>query len=225
MPIKRHVLWRANVREVRVCENVKRRRKRSCCHGQQPCCHMQQGVWAGSWVILLHVFIVTFSLSLIKWTLSRGCRRFAEPCKILCQCALASYEQISVHPRSVHGVPEFPNNWYQSTWFKGVFDFFSKMKVVKIVFWPYHCVEEEETKPPVKTASKSDVGHGRTLRQGVCPRAQTRPTRLLHPDELTRPEYQLTWPMWLTRIRMTSAWHKSDVIMNSRHARDGISMM
>jgi len=109
MPIKRHVLWRANVREVRVCENVKRRRKRSCCHGQQPCCHMQQGVWAGSWVILLHVFIVTFSLSLIKWTLSRGCRRFAEPRKILCQCALASYEQISVHPRSVHGVPEFPN--------------------------------------------------------------------------------------------------------------------
>jgi hypothetical protein len=27
MPIKRHVLWRANVREVRVCENVKRRRE------------------------------------------------------------------------------------------------------------------------------------------------------------------------------------------------------
>jgi hypothetical protein len=26
MPIKRHVLWRANEREVRVCENVKRRR-------------------------------------------------------------------------------------------------------------------------------------------------------------------------------------------------------
>jgi hypothetical protein len=35
------------VREVRVCENVKRReeeRKRSCCHGQQPCCHMQLSV-------------------------------------------------------------------------------------------------------------------------------------------------------------------------------------
>jgi hypothetical protein len=34
-------------REVRVCENVKRREeegKRSCCHGQQPCCHMQQSV-------------------------------------------------------------------------------------------------------------------------------------------------------------------------------------
>jgi hypothetical protein len=28
MPIKRHVLWRANEREVRVCENVKRRRER-----------------------------------------------------------------------------------------------------------------------------------------------------------------------------------------------------
>jgi uncharacterized membrane protein len=27
-----------------------------------------------------------------------------------------------------------PNNWYQSIWFKAVFDFCSKMKVVKIVF-------------------------------------------------------------------------------------------
>jgi hypothetical protein len=32
------------------------------------------------------------------------------------------------------GVSEFPNNWYQSTWFKGVFDFCSKMKVLKMVF-------------------------------------------------------------------------------------------
>jgi len=28
---------------------------------------------------------------------------FAEPRKILCQCALPSYEQISKHPRSAHG--------------------------------------------------------------------------------------------------------------------------
>jgi len=32
------------------------------------------------------------------------------------------------------GVTEFPNNWYQSTWFKGVFDFCSKMKVLKMMF-------------------------------------------------------------------------------------------
>ena len=50
----------------------------------------------------------------------------AEPRKILCQCALPSVEQLSVHPRSAHGVPEFPNHWYQSTWFKGVFDFAQK---------------------------------------------------------------------------------------------------
>jgi hypothetical protein len=70
-----------------------------------------------------------------------------------------------------------------------------------------------------------------TLRQGVCPRAQTRPTRalrLLRLDGLTRPEYQLTWPTWLTRILMTSActvgmpgmtsaWCKCDVSMHSRH--------
>ena len=72
-----------------------------------------------------------------------------------------------------------------------------------------------------------------TLRQGVCPRAQTRPTRLLHPDELTRPEYQLTRPTWLARIRwrqhdakvtsawtvdmpgMTLAWCNCDIIMYS----------
>ena len=29
---------------------------------------------------------------------------------------------------------KFPNNWYHSTWFKVVFDFCSKLKVVKIVF-------------------------------------------------------------------------------------------
>jgi hypothetical protein len=47
-----------------------------------------------------------------------------------------------------------PNNWYQSIWFKVEFDFCSKMKVVKIMFWPYHCVEKEETKPLVKTKLK-----------------------------------------------------------------------
>jgi len=57
-----------------------------------------------------------------------------------------------------------------------------------------------------------------TLRQGVCLRAQTRPTRLLRPDGLTWPEYQLTRPTWLTRILMTSAWCKCDVSMHSRHA-------
>jgi hypothetical protein len=59
---------------------------------------------------------------------------FAEPRKILCQCALPSIEQLSVYPDPRMGETEFPNNWYQSTWFKGVFDFCSKMKVVKIVF-------------------------------------------------------------------------------------------
>jgi hypothetical protein len=76
-----------------------------------------------------------------------------------------------------------------------VFDFCSKMKVVKIVFWPYHRVEEEETKPLVKTASKSDVGHGRTLHHSPArrlPSAQTRTTRLHHPDGL--PDPNARWP-------------------------------
>jgi hypothetical protein len=33
---------------------------------------------------------------------------FAEPRKILCQCALPSYEQLSVHPRSAYGGDGIP---------------------------------------------------------------------------------------------------------------------
>ncbi|KAJ6857455.1 hypothetical protein NC651_038992 [Populus alba x Populus x berolinensis] len=58
-------------------------------------------------------------------------------------------------------------------------------------------IEEDDTKLPVKTASKSDVRHGRTLHHSPARRLPTRsdaPTRLLHPDELTRPEDQLTRP-------------------------------
>jgi hypothetical protein len=33
---------------------------------------------------------------------------FAEPRKILCQCALPSVEQLSVHPRSAHGGAGIP---------------------------------------------------------------------------------------------------------------------
>jgi len=97
------------------------------------------------------------------------------------------------------------------------------MKVVKIVFWPYHCVEEEETKPLLKTASKSDVENVLTRRRGDCPRAQTRATRLLHPDGLTRPEYQMTRPTCQTRMRMTSSCHKHDASMHSWHAMSAFS--
>ena len=102
-----------------------------------------------------------------------------------------------------------------------VFDFYSKMKVVKNCLWPYHCVEEEETSTLVKTTQNSDVGHGRTRRQDGCPCVQTRPTRatrLLRPNGLTRLEYQLTRPMQMTQILMTSAWHNCDVNMHSWHA-------
>jgi len=34
---------------------------------------------------------------------------FAEPRKILCQCALPFVEQLSVHPRSAHGGAGIPN--------------------------------------------------------------------------------------------------------------------
>jgi hypothetical protein len=48
-----------------------------------------------------------------------------------------------------------------------------------------------------------------TCRRGDCPRAQTRATchtRLLHPDELTQPEYQMTRPTCQSWMSMTSSW-------------------
>jgi hypothetical protein len=54
-----------------------------------------------------------------------------------------------------------------------VFDFCSKMKVVKIVF-DFHCVEDEETKPLLKTASKSDNENGRTCRHAPARWQSTR---------------------------------------------------
>jgi len=42
------------------------------------------------------------------------------------------------------------------------------------VFWPYHCVEEEDTNPLLKTASKSDVGNLRTRHHAPARRLPTR---------------------------------------------------
>jgi len=44
---------------------------------------------------------------------------FAEPCKILCQCALPSVEQLSVYPRSAHGVLESPTIGIRAHGLKG----------------------------------------------------------------------------------------------------------
>jgi hypothetical protein len=44
---------------------------------------------------------------------------FAEPRKILCQCALPSVEQLSVHPRSALGVPEPPTTGIRAHGLKG----------------------------------------------------------------------------------------------------------
>jgi hypothetical protein len=53
--------------------------------------------WSSSSMYLLYPFSISN-----KMNLSRGCRQFAEPRKILCQCALPSAEQLSVHSRSAH---------------------------------------------------------------------------------------------------------------------------
>jgi hypothetical protein len=47
---------------------------------------------------------------------------FAEPRKILCQCALPSDEQLSVHPRSAHGGAGIPNNNLLTSILRGLRD-------------------------------------------------------------------------------------------------------
>jgi hypothetical protein len=77
-----------------------------------------------------------------------------------------------------------------------------------------HCWKPRRNRTP-KTTTRAI-----TRRRRDCPRAQTRATRhtrLLHPDELTRPEYQTTRPTCQTRIRMTSSWHNHDASIHSQH--------
>jgi hypothetical protein len=110
LPIKRHVLLRANWEGWREWE-------RECVQesGEKERAAMAAAIaaavrapkWAGSWVILLHVFVVILSLYIsdnMDSPVDVG--GFAEPRKTLSQCALPSVEQLSVHPRSAHGEPE-----------------------------------------------------------------------------------------------------------------------
>jgi hypothetical protein len=140
-------------------------------------------------------------------------------CVLVC---LASNGQLSEHHWSTQGELESPTIGIRAYGLKRCLIFCSKIKVVKIMFWPNHCVEEEETKPLVKTASKLNTGNGRTRRQAL---ARWLATRLFRPDGLTWPEYQTTQPTWLTRIRMMSAWRHYDVSMHNRHAKDDVSLM
>jgi hypothetical protein len=86
------------------------------------------------------------------------------------------------------------------------------MKFVKIVFWPYHYVEEEETKPLLKTASKSDAGNLRTRHHAPARRLPTR-TDARHASHESSP------PGWAdpTRIPDDPTYvpdpEKDDVIM------------
>ena len=77
---------------VRVCESERENREK-----RESCNDSSLAAIAAD-VIFFHV-----SLYKIKWTSPVDVGGFAEPRKILCQCALPSDEQLSVHPRSAHG--------------------------------------------------------------------------------------------------------------------------
>jgi hypothetical protein len=76
-------------------------------------------------------------------------------------------------------------------------------------FFSLHLLSHYSTSlDPTGTPAQSPCALVQFLFSRFLPRAQTRATRhtrLLHPDELTRPEYQTTRPTCQTRIRMTSS--------------------
>jgi hypothetical protein len=199
LPINRCIICESKMRERVVSVECERpREKVKGCRLQQ--LQVQQwelGVefewmWSSSSMYLYCIL----SLSLIIWNSPVDVGALPNHVKYCVSVLSLQWATIRTSPVGI------PNNWYQSIWFKVVFVFCSKMKFVQIVFWSYQCEEEEETSTLVKIASKSNVGHVRTH-----PYVPIRwlPTHLLRPDGLTRPEYQLTQPTWLTRIRMTSA--------------------
>ena len=113
--------WNAYKRDIIIWEqwegwesevNVRIERK-SELQWQQPCCHCSSCKRAGSWVWVKwsssSIYVVILSLYIsnnIDSPVDVG--GFAEPRKILCQCALLSVEQLLVHPRSAHGGAGIP---------------------------------------------------------------------------------------------------------------------
>ena len=108
-----------------------------------------------------------------------------------------------------------------------------------MVFWLYHCVEEKETKPLMKTTSKSDFRNVLTRRhtptRWLFTRPDTRctshasssprwadPTRI--PDDPThvadpyKDDIIITSACTVAWPRMTSSWCNGDIIMHSQHA-------
>jgi len=225
LPVNRHQERAAKFEQRREQSSERPREKVKGCNDSSCKCNKRAGSWVWvKWSSSFMYLYCIFSLSLIIWTSPMDVSDLPNHVKYCVPVCLVSNGQLSEYHQSVHRGAGIPNNCYQSIWFKVVFDFCSKMKVVKIVFWQYHCVKEEETKPLVKTALKSDVGNVLTRHHA--------PTRLLamRPDarHASHTSSSPGWAdptMWLTRIRMTSAWHKCDVSMHSRHAMSTSSQL
>ena len=159
MPINRGIVIELSERECREWSEEKKRERGVAAICSSVC---ELGVelewmWYSSSIYLFYIL----SLILIILTSPVDVGNLSNHVKYCVSVLSLQWTTISTSPI------EFPNNWYKSIWFKVVFDFFSKMKVVKLVFWPYHRVEEEKTSILVKTAKTSNVGHGCTRRRVI----------------------------------------------------------
>jgi len=96
-------------------------------------------------------------------------------------------------------------------WFRVMFDFCLKIKVLKTVFWTYHRVEEIKRSTLMKTVQNSNMRHGRTGKHMLI-------MSLLYLDRLTWSKYQTTLHTWLTRIKITSSWCNHSVSVYSWHS-------
>ena len=83
-------------------------------------------------------------------------------------------------------------------------------------FGPYHRVEEDETKPLVKTTSKSNVGRGRTLHHSPARRLPTR----------TDAPHASSSPVWVDPTRIpVDPTHHEQCHNEQYHDEDDINLM
>jgi hypothetical protein len=104
-----------------------------------------------------------------------------------------------------------------------VFDFCLKIKVIQMMFWTYHHVEEIEKSTRVKTAQNSDVKHDH-MRRNTSTREAAHAYQ--HAHMFSSPKWvDPTRPMHMTRIMMTSSWHQHALLARhvyNQSASDGV---
>jgi hypothetical protein len=137
------------------------------------------------------------------------------------------------------GEPELPNNWYQSTWFKGVFDFAQYESCQNCVLTIPLCRggrDETTGENGVKIGLRT-WPHSPSLSGKASAHARRHAPRFFFaqmgwPDPHVWPGYEwrqhdiiVMSACTVGMSGMTSAWCKCDVSMHSRHAMSAVTSL